>query len=119
MLLLLHTIYEIFFSPHYTFIPSSLSLYLLRRTKERGGKKAGGEALESLEAQLRGRAARLGLLLEQKTKAMKQRDKKVTCTAEHMVLLPAVFHFWNSFLTLNIAIICLSSGQQMYTTVYQ
>lgn len=86
--------------PHHTRFPSSLSLYLLRRKKEKGGKKAGGEALESLEAQLRGRAAKLGFSLEQKTKAMKQRDKKVTCTAQNMVLLPEVFHFWNLFLTL-------------------
>uniref|UniRef100_A0A3Q3WC46 Histone PARylation factor 1 n=1 Tax=Mola mola TaxID=94237 RepID=A0A3Q3WC46_MOLML len=62
---------------------AAVLLYLLRRTKERGGKKAGGEALESLEAQLRGRAARLGLLLEQKTKAMKQRDKKVVTKTFH------------------------------------
>lgn len=60
------------------FVPSPISLYLLRRRKERGGKKAGGEALESLEAQLRDRAETLGLSLEQKTKAMKQRDKTVT-----------------------------------------
>lgn len=60
------------------FVPSSISLYLLRRRKERGGKKAGGEALEVLEAQLRDRADTLGLSLEQKTKAMKQRDKTVT-----------------------------------------
>lgn len=60
------------------FVPSSISLYLLRRRKEKGGKKAATEALESLEAQLKDRAETLGLSLEQKTKGMKQRDKKVT-----------------------------------------
>lgn len=59
------------------FVPFDISLYLLKRRKERGGKKAAGEALESLEAQLRDRAETLGLSLEQKTKGMKQRDKKV------------------------------------------
>lgn len=38
--------------------------------------------MDSLEARLRDRAETLGLSLEQKTKAMKQRDKKVTCTME-------------------------------------
>lgn len=52
----------------------------MKRRKERGGKKAEGESVESLETQLRDRAETLGLSLEQKTKGMKQRDKKVTCT---------------------------------------
>ena len=38
--------------------------------------------MENLEAKLRERAETLGISLEQKTKAMKQRDKKVTCTVE-------------------------------------
>lgn len=50
---------------------------MLKKRKERGSKKAGGEALDNLEAKLRDRADTLGLSLEQKTKAMKQRDKKV------------------------------------------
>lgn len=54
-----------------------ISSHLSRRRKERGGKKADGEALEGLEAQLRDRAESLGLALEQKSKSMKQRDKKV------------------------------------------
>ncbi|TMS23021.1 Histone PARylation factor 1 [Larimichthys crocea] len=51
--------------------------------KREGGKKAAGEALESLEAQLRDRAETLGLSLEQKTKGMKQRDKKVVTKTFH------------------------------------
>lgn len=60
------------------FVPSFISLYLLKRRKERGSKKEGGDALETLETKLRDRAETLGLSLEQKTKGMKQRDKKVT-----------------------------------------
>ncbi|XP_059184883.1 histone PARylation factor 1 isoform X1 [Centropristis striata] len=55
--------------------------YLLKRRKEKGSKKA--EALESLEAKLRDRAEALGLSLEQKTKGMKQRDKKVVTKTFH------------------------------------
>ncbi|XP_068448035.1 histone PARylation factor 1 [Clinocottus analis] len=62
---------------------AAVLLCLLRRRKERGGKKAGGEALDSLEARLRDRAESLGLSLEQKTKAMKQRDKKVVTKTFH------------------------------------
>uniref|UniRef100_A0A8D0AX86 Histone PARylation factor 1 n=1 Tax=Sander lucioperca TaxID=283035 RepID=A0A8D0AX86_SANLU len=62
---------------------AAVLLYLLRRRKERGSKKAGGEALERLEAQLRDRAETLGLSLEQKTKGMKQRDKKVVTKTFH------------------------------------
>lgn len=47
------------------------SLFLLRK------RKAGGERFESLEAKLKDRAETLSLSLEQKTKDMKQRDKKV------------------------------------------
>lgn len=56
----------------------SFSLHLLKRKKERGVKKAGAEAVGKLEAQLRERAEALGLSVEQKSKAMKQRDRKVT-----------------------------------------
>lgn len=44
--------------------------------------KAEGEALGNLETQLRDRAETLGLSLEQKTKDMKQREKKVTYIME-------------------------------------
>uniref|UniRef100_A0A3Q1F1Y0 Histone PARylation factor 1 n=1 Tax=Acanthochromis polyacanthus TaxID=80966 RepID=A0A3Q1F1Y0_9TELE len=59
------------------------SLYLLRKRKERGSKQAGEEALEGLEAKLRDKAETLGLSLEQKTKGMKQRDKKVVTKTFH------------------------------------
>lgn len=59
-----------------------ISLYLLRKRKERGSEKAEVDALESLEAKLRDKAESLGLPLEQKTKGMKQRDKKVKCTVQ-------------------------------------
>ncbi|XP_041789955.1 histone PARylation factor 1 [Chelmon rostratus] len=62
---------------------AAVLLYLLRRRKEKGGKKAATEALESLEAQLKDRAETLGLSLEQKTKGMKQRDKKVVTKTFH------------------------------------
>ncbi|XP_076584752.1 histone PARylation factor 1 [Chaetodon auriga] len=63
---------------------AAVLLHLLRRRKERAGQKAaGGDALESLEAQLRDRAEMLGLSLEQKTKGMKQRDKKVVTKTFH------------------------------------
>ncbi|XP_068177226.1 histone PARylation factor 1 isoform X2 [Antennarius striatus] len=62
---------------------AAVLLYLLRRKKDGIGKKVGGEALESLEAQLRERAEILGLSLEQKTKEMKQRDKKVVAKTFH------------------------------------
>lgn len=62
---------------------AAVLLYLLKRRKERGSKKAEGEALESLEVQLRDRAEALGFSLEQKTKGMKQRDKKVVTKTFH------------------------------------
>ncbi|XP_041641504.1 histone PARylation factor 1 [Cheilinus undulatus] len=62
---------------------AAVLLYLLKRRKERGSKKADGEDLESLEAQLRDRAEKLGYSLEQKTKSMKQRDKKVVTKTFH------------------------------------
>lgn len=55
----------------------SFSLHLLKRKKERDVKKAGAETLEKLEGQLRERAGTLGLSLDQKSKAIKQRDRKV------------------------------------------
>lgn len=71
-------------------VPSFISLYLLKRRKERGGKKAEGESVESLETRLRDRAETLGLSLEQKTKGMKQRDKKVSCTNFYTTCSPFV-----------------------------
>ncbi|XP_071360111.1 histone PARylation factor 1 [Trachinotus anak] len=62
---------------------AAVLLCLLRKRKERGSKKTGGEASESLETKLRERAETLGLSLEQKTKGMKQRDKKVVTKAFH------------------------------------
>ena len=61
-----------------------LSLFLLRKRKERGGQKGKGESLENLENKLRGKAETLGLSLEQKTKDMKLRDKKVVSTVRWM-----------------------------------
>lgn len=55
----------------------SFSLHLSKRKKEKDVKKAGAETLEKLEGQLRERAGALGLSLDQKSKAMKQRDRKV------------------------------------------
>ncbi|XP_028987075.2 histone PARylation factor 1 [Betta splendens] len=62
---------------------AALFLYLLKKRKERSSKKAGEDALESLEAKLRDRAETLGYCLEQKTKDMKQRDKKVVTKTFH------------------------------------
>ncbi|XP_049901414.1 histone PARylation factor 1 [Epinephelus moara] len=62
---------------------AAVLLYLLKRRKERGSKKEGGDALETLETKLRDRAETLGLSLEQKTKGMKQRDKKVVTKTFH------------------------------------
>ncbi|KAG7238386.1 hypothetical protein INR49_030893 [Caranx melampygus] len=62
---------------------AAVLLCLLRKRKERGSKKAGEEASESLEAKLREKAETLGLSLEQKTKGMKQRDKKVVTKTFH------------------------------------
>ncbi|CAG11174.1 unnamed protein product, partial [Tetraodon nigroviridis] len=55
---------------------AAVLLHLLKRKKERSVKKAGGEALEKLEAQLRERAETLGLSVEQKSKAMKQQRQE-------------------------------------------
>uniref|UniRef100_A0A3Q3B0K1 Histone PARylation factor 1 n=1 Tax=Kryptolebias marmoratus TaxID=37003 RepID=A0A3Q3B0K1_KRYMA len=54
------------------------SLHLLRKKKERSSKRA-----ESLEAKLREKADSLGFSLEQKTRSMKQRDKKVVTKTFH------------------------------------
>lgn len=54
-----------------------LSLHLQKKKTEKAAKK-GGKDFESLEARLREKAETLELSLEQKSKAMKQRDKKVT-----------------------------------------
>ncbi|XP_056136924.1 histone PARylation factor 1 [Lampris incognitus] len=62
---------------------AAVYLYLLRKRKERHSRKAEGKAVESLEAKLKGRAEILGLSLEQKTKGMKQRDKKVVTKTFH------------------------------------
>ena len=53
----------------------TLRLFLVRKRKERGRKDE--PALRSLEEELRQAAESLGLPLEQKTKGMKLRDKKV------------------------------------------
>ncbi|XP_062864806.1 histone PARylation factor 1 [Trichomycterus rosablanca] len=59
------------------------AVLLLMRRKRRTGGGRGNEALEKLEAELKKEAERLGLPLEQKTKAMKQRDKKVVTKTFH------------------------------------
>uniref|UniRef100_A0A8C7KNH5 Histone PARylation factor 1-like n=1 Tax=Oncorhynchus kisutch TaxID=8019 RepID=A0A8C7KNH5_ONCKI len=61
---------------------AAVHLFLGRKRKERGGHKEGGKALDNLEEELRERAESLGFSLEQKTKGMKQRDKKVTPRTE-------------------------------------
>ncbi|KAM9313959.1 histone PARylation factor 1 [Pholidichthys leucotaenia] len=62
---------------------AAVHLYLLKKRKERGNIKAGEDALESLKAKLTEKAESLGLSLEQKTKAMKERDKKVVTKTFH------------------------------------
>lgn len=62
------------------------SLYLLRKKKERNGKRAEEEALESLESELRDKAETLGFSLEQKTKVMKQRDRKVILKPDSFIV---------------------------------
>lgn len=52
-------------------------MYLLRKKKVKGSQKDGDKALKSLETKLQDKTEALGLSLEQKTKGMKQRDKKV------------------------------------------
>ncbi|XP_064870062.1 histone PARylation factor 1-like, partial [Oncorhynchus nerka] len=62
---------------------AAVHLFLGRKRKERGGRKEGGKALDNLEEELRERAESLGFSLEQKTKGMKQRDKKVVTKTFH------------------------------------
>lgn len=59
---------------------AAVYLYLQRKKKEKGSQKA---ELESLEVKLQDKADVLGLPLEQKTKNMKQRDKKVVTKTFH------------------------------------
>ncbi|XP_060772806.1 histone PARylation factor 1 [Neoarius graeffei] len=60
---------------------AALLLLIGRKKRERGGR--GSEALEKLEVELKKEAEHLGLPLEQKTKAMKQRDRKVVSKTFH------------------------------------
>ncbi|KAK3523395.1 hypothetical protein QTP86_031264 [Hemibagrus guttatus] len=60
---------------------AAVLLLLGRKKRERSGR--GNDALEKLEVELRKEAEHLGLPLEQKTKAMKQRDRKVVCKTFH------------------------------------
>ncbi|XP_038126947.1 histone PARylation factor 1 [Cyprinodon tularosa] len=62
---------------------AAVYLYLLRKKKERSSKTAKETALESLESKLRNKAEALGFSLEQKTKGMKERDKKVVTKTFH------------------------------------
>ncbi|XP_055769392.1 histone PARylation factor 1 isoform X2 [Salvelinus fontinalis] len=62
---------------------AAVHLFLGRKRKERGGRKEGGRALDNLGEELRQRAESLGFSLEQKTKGMKQRDKKVVTKTFH------------------------------------
>ncbi|TSN95659.1 Ankyrin-2 [Bagarius yarrelli] len=57
---------------------AAVLLLIGRRKRERSGQS--NKALEKLEVELRKEAERLGLPLEQKTKAMKQREKKEMMT---------------------------------------
>ncbi|XP_019718097.1 histone PARylation factor 1 isoform X1 [Hippocampus comes] len=61
---------------------AAVHLFLLRKKKEKGRQKT-EEDLKSLEAKLSERAETLNLSLEQKTKGMKQRDKKVVARTFH------------------------------------
>ncbi|XP_066517152.1 histone PARylation factor 1 isoform X2 [Hoplias malabaricus] len=61
---------------------TAVLLFLSRKKQESEGKYD-KEDLERLEAALKTEAERLGLCLEQKTKAMKLRDKKVVCKTFH------------------------------------
>ncbi|KAG7314296.1 hypothetical protein KOW79_022792 [Hemibagrus wyckioides] len=59
------------------------AVLLLLGRKKRERSRRGNEALEKLEVELRKEAEHLGLPLEQKTKAMKLRDRKVVCKTFH------------------------------------
>lgn len=58
------------------FPTTPIRLFLQKKRKEKGYKKDEA-ALDRLEEDLKQEAERLGLPLDQKTKAMKQREKKV------------------------------------------
>ncbi|XP_035385983.1 histone PARylation factor 1 [Electrophorus electricus] len=60
---------------------AAVLLFLTRRKREKGVQKDG--VLLHLEAELKKEAGHLGLPLEQKTKAMKQRDRKVVTKTFH------------------------------------
>lgn len=62
---------------------AAVLLHLQKKRKGKGAKKEGGKDFESLESRLREEAETLELSLEQKTKAMKQRDKTVVTKTFH------------------------------------
>ncbi|XP_061535520.1 histone PARylation factor 1 [Phycodurus eques] len=64
---------------------AAVHLFLRRKKKkkEKGRQKTGEEDLERLETKLNERAETLNLSLEQRTKSMKQRDKKVVTKTFH------------------------------------
>ncbi|KAM4751452.1 histone PARylation factor 1 [Anableps anableps] len=62
---------------------AAVHLYLLRKKKERNSTRAEETALESLESKLREKAETLRFSLEQKTKSMKERDRKVVTKTFH------------------------------------
>lgn len=62
---------------------AAVYLYLQRKKKEKTCKKTEEAALESLELKLRDKAETLGFSLEQKTKGMKERDRKVVTKTFH------------------------------------
>ncbi|XP_035274940.1 histone PARylation factor 1 isoform X1 [Anguilla rostrata] len=61
---------------------AAVLLFLLKKKKEAGGRQGVGP-LQALETELRSSAETLGYSLEQKTKAMKQRDRKVVTKTFH------------------------------------
>ncbi|KAJ8271176.1 hypothetical protein COCON_G00100350 [Conger conger] len=61
---------------------AAVLLFLLKKKKEVGGRQGAGP-LQAMEAELRSAAEALGVSLEQKSKAMKQRDRKVVAKTFH------------------------------------
>ncbi|XP_069047915.1 histone PARylation factor 1 isoform X1 [Lepisosteus oculatus] len=61
---------------------AAVTLFLTRKLKEKSDKKKSG-ALQALQKELETAAKRLGFSLEQKTKSMKERDKKVVTKTFH------------------------------------
>lgn len=57
--------------------------FVSKKRKNKGGAKHGGGDLDALEDELKEKAESLGLSVEQKTKGMKQRDKKVVSKTFH------------------------------------